>query len=44
MKAEASSATFLAPKKPGDYRVHLRITDTHHRAATANFPFKVSDH
>lgn len=41
VKAEASSATFLAPQKPGDYRVHLRVTDTHHRAATANFPFKV---
>ena len=30
------------PKKPGEYRVHLRVTDTHQRAATANFPIKVN--
>lgn len=41
VKAEESHAIFRAPKKPGDYRVHLRVTDTRHRAATANFPFKV---
>lgn len=41
VKTEGPHATFRAPKKPGDYRVHLRVTDTHQRAATANFPFKV---
>jgi hypothetical protein len=41
VKTEGPHATFRAPKKPGDYRVHLRVTDTHNRAATANFPFKV---
>jgi hypothetical protein len=41
VKAEGSHATFRAPNKPGDYRVHLRVADTRHRAATANFPFKV---
>lgn len=41
IKTETNSATFRTPKKPGDYRVHLRVTDTHKRAATANFPFKV---
>ncbi len=41
VKAEGAHATFRAPKKPGDYRVHLRVTDTRHRAATANLPFKV---
>ena len=41
VKADDSSATFRAPLRPGDYRVHLRVTDTHQRAATANFPFKV---
>jgi hypothetical protein len=38
IKAEGSSAAFQAPTKPGDYRVHVRVTDTHQRAATANFP------
>ncbi len=41
VKAEANSATFHAPEKPGAYRVHLRVTDTRNRAATGNFPFKV---
>ncbi len=41
VKSEGGHATFRAPKKPGEYRVHLRVTDTHQRAATANFPFKV---
>jgi hypothetical protein len=41
VKAAASSATFLAPEKPGSYRVHLRVTDNHKRAATGNFPIKV---
>lgn len=41
VKADGAHASFRAPKKPGDYRVHLRVTDTRHRAATANFPFKV---
>ena len=41
MKAEGAYASFRAPKKSGEYRVHLRVTDTHQRAATANFPFKV---
>jgi Glycosyl hydrolases family 2, TIM barrel domain/PKD domain len=39
--AEGPSATFHAPSKPGDYRVHLLVTDTHKRAATGNFPIKV---
>lgn len=41
IKAEGTSATFLAPEKPGAYRVHLRITDNRKRAATGNFPIKV---
>jgi hypothetical protein len=41
VKAEGSTATFRAPQKPGDYRVHVRVIDTHQRAATANFPIKV---
>lgn len=42
VKTDGSQATFRAPQKPGEYRVHLRVTDTRKRAATANFPFKVS--
>ncbi len=41
VKAEGWTATFRAPQKPGDYRVHVRVTDTHQRAATANFPILV---
>jgi hypothetical protein len=41
IKAKGSSATFLAPEKPGSYRVHLRVTDDRKRAATGNFPIKV---
>jgi hypothetical protein len=41
IKAEGASATFHAPEKPGAYRVHLRVTDNHKRAATGNFPIKV---
>ncbi|MCX6857419.1 MAG: PKD domain-containing protein [Verrucomicrobia bacterium] len=41
IKAEGPSATFHAPTKPGDYRVHLLVTDTRKRAATGNFPIKV---
>jgi len=41
IKAEGSSATFRAPEKPGDYRVHVLVTDNHKRAATGNFPIKV---
>jgi hypothetical protein len=41
VKAEGSTATFRAPQKPGDYRVHVRVTDTHQRAATGNFPILV---
>lgn len=41
VKVTGASANFRAPQKPGDYRVHLLVTDTRHRAATANFPFKV---
>lgn len=41
VKVDGPSASFRAPKKPGDYRVHLRVTDTRRRAATGNFPFKV---
>jgi hypothetical protein len=41
IKTEDSSATLLAPDKPGAYRVHLRVTDDHKRAATGNFPIKV---
>jgi len=41
VKAEGSTAIFRAPQKPGDYRVHVRVIDTHQRAATANFPIKV---
>lgn len=41
VRAEGSTAVFRAPQKPGEYRVHLRVTDPHQRAATANFPFKV---
>ncbi len=41
VKVEGSTATFRAPQKPGDYRVHVRVTDTHQRAATANFPILV---
>jgi hypothetical protein len=41
VKAEANSATFHAPEKPGAYRVHLRVIDTRNRAATGNFPFMV---
>jgi Glycosyl hydrolases family 2, TIM barrel domain/PKD domain len=41
VKASEHSATFTAPKKPGTYRVHVRVTDTRKRAATGNFPFKV---
>ena len=43
LKSEGSTATFQAPTKPGDYRVHLRVTDTRKRAATGNFPFKVKE-
>lgn len=39
--AKGPSATFRAPEKPGDYRVHLRVTDSRKRAATGNFPIKV---
>jgi hypothetical protein len=41
VKSGGHSAVFRAPQKPGDYRVHLLVTDERHRAATANFPFKV---
>ncbi len=41
IKADGNSATFRAPENPGDYRVHLLVTDNRKRAATANFPFKV---
>lgn len=41
IKTEGRSATFRAPSKPGAYRVHLRVTDNRHRAATANFPILV---
>ena len=41
IKAEGSSATFHAPTKPGDYRVHVIVTDNRKRAATGNFPIKV---
>jgi len=41
LKADGSSATFLAPEKPGAYRVHLLVTDNHKRAATGNFPILV---
>jgi hypothetical protein len=43
LSTEGSKATLRAPQKPGDYRVHLRVTDTHKRAATANFPFRVRE-
>jgi hypothetical protein len=39
---EGATATFRAPSQPGHYRVHLRVTDTRRRAATANFPFSVA--
>lgn len=41
LRSDGASATFRAPAKPGAYRVHLRVTDTRQRAATANFPFRV---
>jgi hypothetical protein len=41
VKTEGSQAIFRAPKKPGEYRVYLRVTDARQRAATANFPIKV---
>jgi hypothetical protein len=41
VKTEGSSATLEAPQKPGAYRVHVRVTDSRQRAATANFPFLV---
>jgi len=41
IKAEGSSVTFHAPTKPGDYRVHVIVTDNRKRAATGNFPIKV---
>lgn len=41
--AEGPSATFHAPTKPGDYRVHLLVTDSRKRAATGNFPIKVTE-
>ena len=40
---EGPSATFHAPTKPGDYRVHLLVTDSRKRAATGNFPIKVTE-
>jgi hypothetical protein len=39
---EGPSASFHAPTKPGDYRVHLLVTDNRKRAATGNFPIKVN--
>ena len=41
IKAEGTFASFQAPEKPGHYRVHLRVTDNRHRAATGNFPILV---
>ncbi|MBK8094527.1 MAG: PKD domain-containing protein [Verrucomicrobiaceae bacterium] len=41
VKTAGSGATLRAPSKPGDYRVHLRLTDDHQHAATANFPIQV---
>ncbi len=41
VKAEGSTATFHAPEKPGDYRVHIIVVDNRKRAATGNFPIKV---
>jgi hypothetical protein len=41
IKTENHQATLKAPAKPGAYRVHLLVTDTHKQAATANFPFEV---
>lgn len=41
IQSEGASATFQAPTKAGDYRVHLRVTDTRKRAATGNFLIKV---
>ena len=43
IKTEGPSATFRAPTKPGDYRVHILVTDTRKRAATGNFPIKVTE-
>lgn len=42
IKAEGPSAAFLAPTKPGDYRVHLLVTDGRKRGATGNFPIRVN--
>ena len=41
IQVQGSTATFRAPAKPGPYRVHVRVTDSRNRAATANFPFLV---
>jgi hypothetical protein len=43
IKTEGPSASFRAPTKPGDYRVHILVTDTRKRAATGNFPIKVTE-
>ena len=43
IKSDGASATFRAPIKPGDYRVHILVTDTRQRAATGNFPIKVTE-
>lgn len=42
VKADGPIAGFRAPTKPGDYRVHLLVTDHRKRAATGNFPFRVN--
>lgn len=43
VKAEGSTASFRAPAKPGEYRVHVRVTDGRKRVATGNFPFQVKE-
>ncbi len=39
---DGPSASFHAPTKPGDYRVHLLVTDGRKRGATGNFPIRVN--
>ncbi len=42
IKVEGETAYFRAPTKPGPYRVHVRVIDNQHHAATANFPIFVN--
>ncbi len=41
LQADASTARFIAPARPGAYRLFITVRDRTGKAATANLPFRV---